>query len=588
MKGNKMIREWMSRMSLILLTIIVITGCSESNSDFSTGIDPDPMTVAASETADAGIYGNKDEYVKSTEPLEDVHPNTGDLSESELEEFSVLFNTPEYSGFLIESFDDISEINWETILGSGAGINAAEVSVDEVDDYLQTVKRNELYTDLIVLRKTDILQYIRNHSGKDIDPDSLSLPWLYIEDRNSYYFEQWSSDEKHYTCISGERSGDEFTLRFQLDGDVHFGKNADRVVKCTKSGDDLIMESNAVQWEDLCDASQTFDIDLSGNGDPVRFITYPADGDKGVSIVMLKNGKHLQDINTSVYRGNENGYLSEITAVGFFNFNADDVKDIVITGRSDLGENILLYESVNTDEYYIQCYGIDEKLEKELGSGFTISRVKEALLGDNRESRFDSYQKAYAQIAKIYNMSSDELLYGLIDTDGDDIPELVIDKPGYHTSLYSYNNGHAECLMYQWAYGAMGNSGYSYAPGKGVFYNMNSDYAGAVYHESYMSKREGAEIDVDYAVTNYCFKDIDGDGQPSEEELEATGDYAVYSKKYYNETDEEMPEEEVKKKIEQLEGLQYEFLGGDKDYEDLIGQMCYNAVGYRSGEEQSG
>ncbi len=48
MKGNKMIREWLSRMSLILLTIIVITGCSESNSDFSTGIDPDPMTVAAS------------------------------------------------------------------------------------------------------------------------------------------------------------------------------------------------------------------------------------------------------------------------------------------------------------------------------------------------------------------------------------------------------------------------------------------------------------------------------------------------------------------------------------------------------------
>ncbi len=565
-----MVSKWLLRLSTVISISVLVVGCGKADTASDVNSASDPVPAAVSETTDTDISEDGKETTEGTETSEEAYHTKTVLSDTELKELTDLFNTPEYQAFLFEPFDDPSEINWETVLGSGAGIGISDVSAEEVDDYLQTVKRNELYTDLIVLRKPDISQYIINHAGKDIDPDSLSLPWPYIEDRESYYYERWSSDEKHYTCISGERTEEDFSLRFQLDGDVHYGKNADRVLICTKSGDYYTVRSNTIQWEDLCDESQTFDVDLSGNGDPVRFITYPGDGDTGVSIVMVKNGKYLQDIYTSVYRGEKNGDLKEVTAVGFFDFNADGVKDIIITGRSDLGENIFLHESVNSEDYHQQCYGIDEKLEKELDCDFTINKVKEVLLGDNSEGKYDDYKKAYAQIVKINNMSSDELKYDLIDADGDDTPELVIDLPGYNTSLYSYKNGHAECLMYKWPYGAMGNSGYDYAPGKGIYYNSNSDYAGLIYHESYMSGREGSEIETDYSVTNYCFKDTDGDGIPSEEEMQAAGDYDVYDKKYYNETDEKMTDEEIKKKIKQLESLQYEFLGGTKDYDEII------------------
>ena len=57
----------------------------------------------------------------------------------------------------------------------------------------------------------------------------------------------------------------------------------------------------------------------------------------------------------------------------------------------------------------------------------TLNKVKKALLGDNTEGIYNTYNEAYAQVAKLYNMSSSVYGYdyGLIDGNGDAIPELV-------------------------------------------------------------------------------------------------------------------------------------------------------------------
>ncbi len=496
-----------------ILILSLLTGCAGSAPNQSADTEPsqnDPAVTdnasSAEEAPDDGKEDATDISEGSSAPAEEEKEETLPLSEEELQEFTQLFSTPEYNGFLIDPFNDPVDINRDTV-------------------------------------------------------------------QDSYYKELWTPQEKNFTCISGEKTGDIYTLRFSLDSDVHFGADADRILTCRKDGDFFIMESNAIQWEDYCDETQTFDVQLSDDAPSVRFITYPSDQDYGVKMVLVDNGKLLDTLYSGMYKDQVTYNLKKVSAAGFFDFSADGIKDIVIIGKSDLGESILIYESSPADNNFRFCYnslGISEKLEAALGKDFTVNKVKELLLGDNTESVYGSYKDAYAQVAKLSHLISEEVLYSLIDTDGDGIPELVADNPGYYTSLYTYEDGHARCLMNGWAYGAMGNTGYDYVPGKGIFYNHNNDYAGLVQYFNYMFKHEEGELKADYVVEHLMFEDKDGDGSPSEDEYTDSDEFKVYEERYYNETGIEMTEDELRAKVDLLKSYEYESLGGDMDYAALL------------------
>ncbi len=562
-----------------ILILSLLSGCAGSAPNQSADTEPsqnDPAVTdyasSAEEAPDDGKEDATDISEGSSAPAEEEKEETLPLSEEELQEFTQLFSTPEYNGFLIDPFNDPDDINWDTVLDSGAGINDKNISDDEIADYLARLNQRRLYTDLIVIRNDVLSEFVRSRTGTDFDPGS-AKDWTYIAKHNSYYKELWTPQEKNFTCISGEKTGDIYTLRFSLDSDVHFGADADRILTCRKEGDFFIMESNAIQWEDYCDETQTFDVQLSDDAPSVRFITYPSDQDYGVKMVLVDNGKLMDTLYSGMYKDQVTYDLKKVSAAGFFDFSADGIKDIVIIGESDLGENILIYESSPADNNFRFCYnslGISEELEAALGKDFTVNKVKELLLGDNTESVYGSYKDAYAQVAKLSHLISEEVLYSLIDTDGDGIPELVADNPGYYTSLYTYEDGHARCLMNGWAYGAMGNTGYDYVPGKGIFYNHNNDYAGLVQYFNYMFKHEEGELKADYVVESLMFEDKDGDGSPSEDEYTGSDELKVYEERYYNETGIEMTEDELRAKVDLLKSYEYESLGGDMDYAALL------------------
>ncbi|MBP3783279.1 MAG: hypothetical protein J6I68_08540 [Butyrivibrio sp.] len=549
----------------ILAITLLVSGCGK---DINTN------------NADSGSDASKaitSEEVQSAEESANAEPaqaeDTSELSESELDEFTALFNTPEYRGFLTDPFNSPEDVDLSAVFYYGAGIDVKDVSEDEISDYLAAVNRAEVYGDLFVFRAKDFDEFFETHLKTDAPKDLPNSYWTYVAGRDSYYYYHWSStyDGIDFKCVSGEKVGDSYTLRFELSADKHYERFADRIIKFTKDDDNLVMESNSIMWDDNCDESQTFDIELNPSGSPIHFVTYKPDPEDGIKIVLVKDGKFMTSISTNIWRNSDyDTKLNQVTAVSFFDFNADGVKDILIIGESDMGENIILEESVPNEYYYERCYGINEKLEEELADNITVSSVKKALLGDNTECRFDNYKDAYAHIAKLYNMSSDGYVYGLIDGDGDDIPELVIDGQGYNVSLYSFDNGIVHCLMYQWAYGAGGNYGYMYAPGKNVYINHNNDYAGAVQYDSYMTSHNGMEISTDYYVESLFFKDTDGDRTPSEEELSATDEMDVFNAFYYNCTDQEMSEDEIKAKIDEFDTYQYEEVTGDVGYDDFL------------------
>ena len=180
----------------------------------------------------------------------------------------------------------------------------------------------------------------------------------------------------------------------------------------------------------------------------------------------------------------------------------------------------------------------------------------------------DLYKEAYVQVVEQYHAENDEYKFDLVDTDADGVQELVADLPGYQMSLFTYEDGTVRCLMDHWPYGAMGNAGYSYVPEEGIYCNTNSDMAGAIRYTYFMSKHEAGELETDYWVKTINFNDSDGDGMPSEEELELSADFEGVSE-YYNETGTEMSESELKETIDGYFGC---------DWEELVGILGYDSI----------
>ena len=203
-----------------------------------------------------------------------------------------------------------------------------------------------------------------------------------------------------------------------------------------------------------------------------------------------------------------------------------------------------------------------------------ISSIKNELLGENTECEFDDYKSAYAHIARLYNMSSKKCVYGLIDVDGDAVPELVIDNPGIYVSLYSFKNRKLQCLLYQSGYGTGGKYGYKYAPGKGVLSDRYYDQARAVQYDDYLTIGKDGKLLMEFYVESLYFNDLDGDRKPSEYELSATERTGVFETHYYDHNGKEISDDAIRLKFANYFNYRYETLTGNMSYDELINKVA--------------
>ncbi|MBQ6588353.1 MAG: hypothetical protein IJI01_06735 [Butyrivibrio sp.] len=557
-----------------LALTLLLAGCGNAavteNSDAAPTAEASQSSSTDSNTSVSTKPTENESTTASTEaPV--VDPNV--VTREELDEFTALFNTPEYNGFLTKSFSNTSQIDWDVVVAAGGGINAyneKDGETEEVKDYQKLTNYDFFISDhFVIVRRPDLEDFALKHTGEALNSDRRTLHWTYMDKYDSFYNYHWSYEDKEYKCVSGQKDGNDYTLRFQMNDDSHIGRSADRIVTLTKDVDGLVVKSNAIQWDEGCDPDQTFDIDLNDNGDTLRFVTY-----KGYSsaarFILTKDGNEVATGTLSGTRNDKLVQIKDIAAIGFFDFNADGRKDIVCIGDSDDGRHLTLFESVDSNYYYEQCEA-DEAIEKMIDGDITLGKIKKALLGNNTDAVYNTYNEAYAQVAKLYNLANSEYdyAYGLVDGNGDAIPELIINGAS-SVSLFTFENGHIHCLMQKWGWGAMGNYGYEYAPGKNVYLNENSDYAGAIRYAYFMMPREGQEIVTSYYEKTNFFEDKDKDGVPSDEELDANKDMSYSESFYYNCTAVDMSQEEVESKVNELWNYEYKQLRGDADYEGLI------------------
>ena len=109
----------------------------------------------------------------------------------------------------------------------------------------------------------------------------------------------------------------------------------------------------------------------------------------------------------------------------------------------------------------------------------------------------EAYKEIIKQVEEKY--PGTEISYSLIDCDGDETPELVYDL-GCAVSLYTYKYGRTYLLMDEWGFGAMGNHGYEYLPGKNVYRNVNSNRAGGEYVTSFFKANNDYELEDMYSL----------------------------------------------------------------------------------------
>jgi len=183
----------------------------------------------------------------------------------------------------------------------------------------------------------------------------------------------------------------------------------------------------------------------------------------------------------------------------------------------------------------------------------------------------EPWREAYRAVAEQCELdfppqggTSDRLQYDLIDFDGDDIPELVACLDGFCVSLYTCRGGETYTLMDRWAYGAMGNAGYEYCPGKNSLRNYNSDYAGLVLYTTYLAIGPEMSMDITAEIVTNNFDDVNGNGSPDENEYESAGKYSV---SYYN--GEEISGEE----IAAFDAGEYVYITGRWSFDELLAEL---------------
>ena len=567
MKTNK--RRQQNRISIILIivAIVLIIGCvvyllcgkmgqglEATSEEEITAID-NPMTSLDNEEAE-------------------------ELDATKLNEIEDLFNTNEYNGFLTYAFANPSEINWEEVFYNGAGINKENVSQKEKDEYLKLMESDQLDTDLIAIDKNDLITYVKEKAG--VDAKDVHLFWIYSDKYHCYYAEHGDTNFLPVECIKGVKNGNRITLDFKPTNDEGYGVlgvNPDRIITIEETDKGYMVKSMYINWEDGNNPEQTFDVDLPVFDGRCRLISWDGNPDtnEDAKILLTVDGNYEcgHTIGTDDNFEDSHLHIKTISAIGLFDFNADGRKDIEVIGKDWEGNDALALLKCETgydDNYYFSLQaGASNLILSQMKGELTIPNLKAELLGENKTGTFDNWKDAFKLVVR-YTSDNEDLSYNLVYIDNDDIPELVVDRTGYEVSVYKYSDGVAKPVIEGWAYGAFGNHGYDYAPKKNCMRNYNSDFAGAIMYTTYFSIHDDGEAVEDYEVKTMNFKDLDGDGMPSTEELEAsdesdwegTIEYGIMSGEFFT-------EEEAKAEIENIENT-YKFTGlyGEYSYEELL------------------
>jgi len=289
-----------------------------------------------------------------------------------------------------------------------------------------------------------------------------------------------------------------------------------------------------------CIAAQTFAVELNGCEGEVWFVPYaPSKENPEFYAQLVRDGEALEELSSYVPEAASGNPFTSLDAVSFWDVNFDGFTDIVMLATyGDIRcaavyyGDYFIYNDGSESWSFLCMEELSDTLSAQAEKPLTIETVRSLLTGGKKNGEFTDYAEAYEAVITLSEMERRKepvaeydpgFLYGLIDVDGDEIPELVSGHNGYYVNLYTYADGTLYTLMDGWGYGAMGNVGYEYAPGKNSMRNYNADLAGAIMKTYYMKINEQNEIETPVRIESVNFDDSNGNGMPDEDETYEEG-----------------------------------------------------------------
>ena len=288
--------------------------------------------------------------------------------------------------------------------------------------------------------------------------------------------------------------------------------------------DDYVMISNKI-LEDCYYSKQSFEFEREQNKAPAKIdvIYSVGSGDHFVtSFVLAQNNATMA----------ETDYKVKVLDTDLYDYNADNTKDVAFIVESAEGKQVFMFDGKSFSNFAI----LDEDEVAKIGADFTVSSIRAGMDKINEFIGSDTgYKKAYADLARSYISEEGEDFgeisgkkYALIYVDDDDIPEIVIDHPGYYQRIHTYKDGNLTDVI-EGAYGTHGCTGFDYSPKKGVFSCFCTIGSGQGCNVSYYSVCDNGEAKED------CYYELSVDGEEKycewDEENEAA--YVKQCKKNY-------------------------------------------------------
>ncbi len=276
-----------------------------------------------------------------------VETETRNLTEEELKQIGEWASDIENYGFFLSSYQDPRYADYDEVFYVGAGMDVSyEYSSEEVaEEYLRLTGDEEVMTDITVLKRSDIDQFLHRKVG--IGVEDIGLTWMYSSTYDLYYFQHGDTNAITYQCTEGSVTVDE---------------NGEKLYTVTLKP--------LADYEGMGSCTAT----LKGAGSEYEILS-----------CMYENCGHVEDVTVKEVESGKyspEDIRSAIDTVigGFYDWNGCTLKEIYYAG-----DDIVAMES---REDYASRYQADEVIE--LFSSFDVGEVDEPSAW-NENSTYDGW-----------------------------------------------------------------------------------------------------------------------------------------------------------------------------------------------------
>lgn len=163
------------------------------------------------------------------------------LTDDELNYFKQFFNSHNYNGFVIQSYDKIENIDIPTLLYNGFDFGESPLTEDEKNEYFRISGNTELNLDLTRIKGADIKRFLNVNANYDFEIGTDLDCFSYSDKYKTYYHEHSDTNFMQIEkCTDGkilENGNYEVTCKFM---DI----DAETTVTLEKPGDNYVFISN--------------------------------------------------------------------------------------------------------------------------------------------------------------------------------------------------------------------------------------------------------------------------------------------------------------------------------------------------------